>query len=716
MKLLIVSLICVSFIQFSVGRAFSKNQLRNALKEFFKDYRERNAKDDEDITPFVREETEDDSLNVSELNSDDEDEAESQKVDLPGGVKKPTNTHAHNKEEQKEDNLDRHPPNQKTKGGLFQKAKRTSKRIFEDTSTVWANGKVPYVIDESTFAGSENYLSLLKDILREAIRQLKENTCVEWVPRTSEDDYVKIINDKGCYSYVGKIGGAQPLSIQADGCTTIHTVLHEMLHAMGAAHQQSRSDRAGMTSMKWKMIESGYLNNFEMENTKNAQPYDYKSLMQYELDSFGKNGANSMSIPDMSLEYLITNTKSSLTIYDIGEINSAYQCTASCTNKCENGGVVIKGDGNCGCKCPPGLKGADCSELDTTDGCGGFLTLSSDAEKKTIAMDSYKTDQLCTWIVKGPSGTRIKATIESMNIPYSEYNDCYHWLEFRDYLIGDRGKERCGTTGGEIFTKMIIGDPTRMMIRFNSKKHKDHAPGKGFSVSVQAVKSGCVSSPCKNGAKCTDISGGGFTCECLNGFSGNDCNTLAADAKTKCDFQNDFRACVFHPDTQMSTFEFILSSAVDPNFPGNENGFQYLVIRNSQSYFPDGKAYLVTSVNFEESERCLSMKYGYTEEYYGLGTDTQVLVHYKGDNQEQTTILTLGTSDIIVGSWNRTEVTIPSVKGLKITIEAIEGYQGMGLDDIELKPGACARKTDDDDSCDQHDKASWKYYFCLLFS
>lgn len=44
-------------------------------------------------------------------------------------------------------------------------------------------------------------------------------------------------------------------------------------------------------------------------------------------------------------------------------------------------------------------------------------------------------------LLQGPANTRIKATIDSIGLPYNEYNDCYHWLEFRDYLIGDRGKE-----------------------------------------------------------------------------------------------------------------------------------------------------------------------------------------------------------------------------------------------------------------------------------
>lgn len=34
-----------------------------------------------------------------------------------------------------------------------------------------------------------------------------------------------------------------------------------------------------------------------------------------------------MTIPDKSLEYLISNKKVELSLYDIGEINSAYKCT-----------------------------------------------------------------------------------------------------------------------------------------------------------------------------------------------------------------------------------------------------------------------------------------------------------------------------------------------------------------------------------------------------
>ena len=51
--------------------------------------------------------------------------------------------------------------------------------------------------------------------------------------RSNENDYVRIIKDSGCYSYVGRIGGAQDLSLD-NGCLyDIGTSMHEFMHAIG---------------------------------------------------------------------------------------------------------------------------------------------------------------------------------------------------------------------------------------------------------------------------------------------------------------------------------------------------------------------------------------------------------------------------------------------------------------------------------------------------
>lgn len=53
----------------------------------------------------------------------------------------------------------------------------------------------------------------------------------------------------------------------------------------------------------------------------------------------------------------------------------------------------------------------------------------------------------------------------------------------------------CGDVGGAEFVKSLYGDPSMMMIRFNSAKHSDKTPGLGFNVTVEAYRSGIRKEP-----------------------------------------------------------------------------------------------------------------------------------------------------------------------------------------------------------------------------
>lgn len=46
-----------------------------------------------------------------------------------------------------------------------------------------------------------------------------------------------------CWSYVGRQGYEQDVSLQANGCLYLDVVQHEVLHALGFHHEQVRSDR-----------------------------------------------------------------------------------------------------------------------------------------------------------------------------------------------------------------------------------------------------------------------------------------------------------------------------------------------------------------------------------------------------------------------------------------------------------------------------------------
>lgn len=60
------------------------------------------------------------------------------------------------------------------------------------------------------------------DSIVAAMNEIHRYTCVRWVPRTTQVNYVNIISGEGCYSALGnEFNGPQPLSLQEPGCTNV---------------------------------------------------------------------------------------------------------------------------------------------------------------------------------------------------------------------------------------------------------------------------------------------------------------------------------------------------------------------------------------------------------------------------------------------------------------------------------------------------------------
>ncbi|XP_071965161.1 zinc metalloproteinase nas-13-like [Antedon mediterranea] len=196
----------------------------------------------------------------------------------------------------------------------------SSKNALKDKSKRWHNGVVPYVIHYklNAFARSQ---------IQKAIDRYNAETCIKWVARTSESKYVKIVDKDRCSSYVGVIGGVQELSLGYGCYQTVGIIMHEMMHAIGFYHEQSRTDRDSYVSIQWQNIEDGQEHNFKSYPSSYIDDlgvsYDYHSIMHYDADAFSKNG-DATIIPKES--GVTIGNRADFSSKDIEKINKYYEC------------------------------------------------------------------------------------------------------------------------------------------------------------------------------------------------------------------------------------------------------------------------------------------------------------------------------------------------------------------------------------------------------
>lgn len=71
-----------------------------------------------------------------------------------------------------------------------------------------------------------------------------------------------------------KTSGAQDLSLQNPGCVNQNIVIHELLHAVGFAHEQTRPDREEHVTINYNNVQTGTEHNFQRFLTTDVNTYN----------------------------------------------------------------------------------------------------------------------------------------------------------------------------------------------------------------------------------------------------------------------------------------------------------------------------------------------------------------------------------------------------------------------------------------------------------
>ena len=153
---------------------------------------------------------------------------------------------------------------------------------------LWANGTIPFHI-QPTVTNSARVRTALSFF---------SGTAVHFVPYSNEED-VLVFEEatSNCKSYVGRIGGKQPIWI-APTCGSAE-IAHEILHALGFVHEQNRSDRDAAINVLTDFIDEKYMVNFiklpdEYMKVSGLGNFDFTSLMLYPAWMFAKGGHATM--------------------------------------------------------------------------------------------------------------------------------------------------------------------------------------------------------------------------------------------------------------------------------------------------------------------------------------------------------------------------------------------------------------------------------------
>uniref|UniRef100_A0A0N5BDK6 Metalloendopeptidase n=1 Tax=Strongyloides papillosus TaxID=174720 RepID=A0A0N5BDK6_STREA len=301
--------------------------------------------------------------------------------------------------------------------------------IMSDKHTAW-NNPIKYQIKDG----------LTDNVIEKALKEIENNTCIEFKASNLEKNDTQGIvfeKDSYCASSVGRVHrmNTQTIQLTIECGKSIGVILHELGHALGLVHEQSRTDRDKYVDVANDNIQENERVNFKIrshEIFKNFSIYyDYASIMHYGQYDFATRRNTPVLKSNLHSEYdRMMGQRLYMTFNDYKQLNLAHCCKCNIKktkekkgkgkkgqkgqkekkknrNPCFNGGYLDFRDCK-KCICPLGYTGSDCNNIAQSDKSCGDTTYKV---TKNLYKYGLLGEKKCFVFLLAEEGKKIEITV-----------------------------------------------------------------------------------------------------------------------------------------------------------------------------------------------------------------------------------------------------------------------------------------------------------------